>query len=383
MKIRLTESDLKNIVKKLVEQQEEVKLLYKNRVLFPMGSETDSKIKVLVDNMFDKVGGRFREGSFNISITAGESKVTNPDSMSEGKLAKVRARKTYKYIESRLSDLDVDINLKIDDLVVGDTPYNSPEDLKDKNKLRKYNSEQFIEISVVRVSISKPCKNKKIIISNKVNNNFIATDSSEYKFSEKHNELLIIQSGNLFKPVNSKGEVIDELRTTYSNYNLEPYGTTFSKLAVGIIRYHFPTIELFSGIENEEFKVPSNRNVLGFLTNNSDQGSGIKSILSSEKVPISSGGRVLYDYLKYFYGKGNADFDNLFKMIAILIKGGKGISDNVYKKYTDYFNEIKDEVYNLTPKLINEPYKIKIKNVEELNIKTPASNMNLTINYLC
>jgi hypothetical protein len=91
---------------------------------------------------------------FEVNITAGESRVTNPKGFeTPGSLALARSNEVKKYFEEIFSDLIQNGTLTIvspssvNDVVIGETPY-SKGDQNNSEKKKKYEHEQFVDATI-------------------------------------------------------------------------------------------------------------------------------------------------------------------------------------------------------------------------------------------
>jgi len=143
--IKLTESDLERIVKKVIREQ--VQTQSKS---FSVGNSFPSaQFKIQNSKYIDDAIEQIRSiiskypnnTNFSVGVNAGESRVPNPKGFEEGELAKARANEVLNYVKSKISDLE-NVNLSEPKLSIGKTPW----DPKKGKDAEEYTKEQFVNL---------------------------------------------------------------------------------------------------------------------------------------------------------------------------------------------------------------------------------------------
>jgi len=164
--IKLTESDLENIVRKVLEEQSQQSSAYSSQSfkpknygsLFDLGKYQDEsgKIRQAIEQDKEAVVNFINSqdfANFTAKIIAGESQVTNPANFKQkGSLALARAKTVYEILTDVYSELINEGQLKIvmpsiREVVIGKTPY-KPGDQNDPAKLEQYKKEQYVSMNL-------------------------------------------------------------------------------------------------------------------------------------------------------------------------------------------------------------------------------------------
>lgn len=169
--VRLTESDLENIVRRVIKEQKMVDVPgppapkssqeFKFGELFPSAQFkiTDTaNLKQQIENI-KQFFKKFPENQqFNLIVKAGESKVPNPKEFEdEGSLAKARANELNKILQSELDGV-VNFKLQEPSITIGSTEWD-PKKGKDHPD---YTKEQFVNL-LVNVAGEGPKPQRKIV----------------------------------------------------------------------------------------------------------------------------------------------------------------------------------------------------------------------------
>lgn len=165
--VKITEADLKRIVKKVLKEQAQSQpSVYTSQTfkpknygsLFDLGKYQDDsgKIKQAIEQDKEAVVNFINSqdfANFTAKIIAGESQVTNPAQFKQkGSLALARAKTVYDILTDVYSDLINAGQIKIvmpslGEVVIGKTPY-KPGDQNDPAKLEKYKQEQYVSMNL-------------------------------------------------------------------------------------------------------------------------------------------------------------------------------------------------------------------------------------------
>lgn len=161
----LTETQIRNVIDKIITEQNSVRTestVVDLGAVWPSGkwkmtpqqmSEIEGKLRQITD--FIK---KNKDSKVTIQIESGESRVTNYDGETGGKVAldpgvlsQRRGEQIITYLNGFFQKLiDGGVITKMPELPkpitkIGNTPYSGPKDLQDPNKKEKYSSEQYVK----------------------------------------------------------------------------------------------------------------------------------------------------------------------------------------------------------------------------------------------
>lgn len=162
-KIKLTESDLERIVRKVINEQTQPTEQIDIQDTFQSGKWKIPENVKKIDDAIQKIR-TFKEknkGSIiQVQINSGESQVTNYDAevtpkkkVEPGYLSKKRAETLKNYLEKNASDILQDVEIVINEPVIGSTSY-SPG--KDNPRDERYTKEQFSNFTIKAVGKKTP-----------------------------------------------------------------------------------------------------------------------------------------------------------------------------------------------------------------------------------
>jgi HD superfamily phosphohydrolase len=185
--VRLTESDLEIIIKRIIEEQ-----VQKQSKSFNVGNSFPSaQYKIqnteFIDNAISQIRNMVSQypdnTNFTITVNAGESRVPNPEGFEEeGSLAKARANEVLNYVKSKVTDLS-NVDIVEPSFTIGKTPWD-PRKGKDAEE---YTKEQFVNLilNVAGERTLPPVRKPWYGIDNSGLNVFIGfMDGSIYKLSK-------------------------------------------------------------------------------------------------------------------------------------------------------------------------------------------------------
>jgi hypothetical protein len=134
---------------------------------FEFGKYQSDAVKNSITNLKQKIesfiSANTQYSTFEVRITAGESKVTNPKGFeTKGSLALARANEVKKYFEEIFPDLIKNKKLvikspeSVSDVVIGETPYGGAGsgDNTDAELVKKYKKEQYVNFEINGVGSS-------------------------------------------------------------------------------------------------------------------------------------------------------------------------------------------------------------------------------------
>lgn len=286
--VRLTESDLEKIIRRVISEQasetKELKLPDYGKY-FQIGKyeDVDGSIKNVIEKDKSKVI-EFMKGldqsSFIAQINASESNITNPKGFEKGELALARAQTVAKILQEVYADLISKRILEIkvpslEEVGKGTTPYkredfarfcgvnkekiNTPEC---QNYLEPYNKEQFVSLTVKGSGIKTiPCGDPIQIRGKKMS-------APDFKFM--HKEPLNLPTGIASLGFNAY-QIPDRPIFVFSNGTtmIPPYfvrETTsldnkfeFKYYAgLALLKFLYPESEAFKGVETMDLTQPDN-----------------------------------------------------------------------------------------------------------------------------
>lgn len=169
--IRLTESDLEKIIRRVVSEQRFVDIPGKTPQqgtqtfdfgeVFPSAQykiQNTSALKQKVDGIKSFLSKYPEDQQFTLKINAGESRVPNPKGFEEeGSLARARANELKNILQKELQGV-VDFEFESPEIAIGTTEWD-PNLGKDYSG---YTKEQFVKLNV-NASGKKPAPRKKIV----------------------------------------------------------------------------------------------------------------------------------------------------------------------------------------------------------------------------
>jgi len=161
--IRLTESDLENIVRRVITEKNRPTEQIDISDTFQSGKWKIPENVKKIDDAIQKIR-TFKEknkGSvIRVEINSGESRVTNYDDevdpkkkVDPGYLSKKRAETLKNYLEKNASDILQDVKIVVNEPVIGSTPYTKG---KDNPRDEKYTKEQFSNFTIKAIGEKNP-----------------------------------------------------------------------------------------------------------------------------------------------------------------------------------------------------------------------------------
>jgi hypothetical protein len=265
--VKLTETELYDIVKKILKEQTqsaytETQFKPKNYgSLFDLGKyqDSDGSIKQAIQSDREsliKFMDSQNSADFTAKIIAGESLVTNPLQFKQkGSLALARAKTVYDILNDVYSDLIAAGTLKLimptlKEVVIGTTPY-KPGDQNDPTKLKNYKKEQYVSLKLIGTGKSLKC-NEPLPVSGK------KAEAPNFEFI--YNEQLRLNPK--IKGINYKAFAIpdrpivvqeDGTKTSppyfVREYDSAPIYELKYVLELAIKNYLYPNSECFKGVE--------------------------------------------------------------------------------------------------------------------------------------
>lgn len=163
--IHLTESDLENIVRRVISEQNRPTEQIDLADTFKSGKWKMPENVKRIDDAIQKIR-TFKENNkgsvIQVEINSGESRVTNYDaevtpkiSVEPGYLSQKRAETLKKYLEKNASDILQDVKIKVNDPVIGSTPYDKKLNAGEKDD-EKYTKEQFSNLTIKAIGEKNP-----------------------------------------------------------------------------------------------------------------------------------------------------------------------------------------------------------------------------------
>lgn len=340
--VKLKESDIYNIAKRIISEQE------KNDVIdisssFELGKYEDKDNSILSKlNEYKKLLNDIN----SITVIAGESLVTNPGGLKKGDLAQKRGETVRNILRKIAPNLDVEIKV-----AVGKTPYRGPEDLKDDNLRKKYNEEQF-----VKLQFNDECKN---IEKRTPNKNKPPFRNIVYK-GKKHNQFDLSINDKPSRPYIVKdGKIKTQSHFSVSTDTNKRLDHLETELAIK--HYLYSNDEGFKGIEFNNY-----------VENNYGGSSNLVNILLN-KTRITD---YLDDVKKFFRSITTEDMltNDEFKKVHTLIMSTK--PGDVYgSRLNTAIKPFFDKVFSKSPVIKAESPVIKdvsMEGVSEVGAFTPV-----------